>query len=96
MNFKTDCKNYFEAFLLTWTLDQQVVPEGLATVCLLKLITAIWCFVFFFCSSVVPLKMAVKLGDYNYHNDLKDLARRRMEDSEYLSPTAKPKLASVK
>uniref|UniRef100_A0AAX7V9Z3 RNA helicase n=1 Tax=Astatotilapia calliptera TaxID=8154 RepID=A0AAX7V9Z3_ASTCA len=35
-------------------------------------------------SSVVPLKMAVKLGDYKYHNDLKDLARRRMEDSEGL------------
>lgn len=47
-------------------------------------------------SSFVPLKMAVKLGDYKYHNDLKDLARRRMEDSEYLSPTAKQKLTSVK
>ncbi|XP_023143843.1 putative helicase mov-10-B.2 [Amphiprion ocellaris] len=48
-------------------------------------------------SSVVhPLKMTVKLGDYKYPYYLKELAKRRMEDSEYLSPTARQKLASVK
>uniref|UniRef100_A0A3Q1G8A4 RNA helicase n=1 Tax=Acanthochromis polyacanthus TaxID=80966 RepID=A0A3Q1G8A4_9TELE len=48
-------------------------------------------------SSVVhPLKMIVKLGDYKYPYYLKELAKRRMEDSEYLSPAARQKLASVK
>ncbi|XP_028262753.1 putative helicase mov-10-B.1 [Parambassis ranga] len=45
---------------------------------------------------VQHLKTAVKLGDYKYPYYLKELARRRMEDSEYLSPTARQKLASVK
>nr|XP_033482694.1 putative helicase mov-10-B.1 [Epinephelus lanceolatus] len=48
-------------------------------------------------SSVVqPLKMAVKLGDYKYPHYLKELAKRRMEDSENLPPAARQKLASVK
>ncbi|XP_030585585.1 putative helicase mov-10-B.1 [Archocentrus centrarchus] len=47
-------------------------------------------------SSVHQLKTAVKLGEYRYQNYLKGLARQRMEDSEYLSPTAKQKLPSVK
>lgn len=48
-------------------------------------------------SSVVQhLKTTVKLGDYKYPYYLKELAKQRMEDSEYLSPTARQKLASVK
>lgn len=54
------------------------------------------CFVLL-CSSIVqPLKTTVKLGDYKYPHYLKELTKQRMEDSEYLSPTAKQKLASVK
>lgn len=48
-------------------------------------------------SSIVQrLTMTVKLGDYKYPYYLKELARRRMEDSEYLSPIARQKLPSVK
>lgn len=47
-------------------------------------------------SVVQPLKAAVKLGDYKYPHYLKELAKRRMEDSENLSPAARQKLASVK
>ncbi|XP_028432245.1 putative helicase mov-10-B.1 isoform X2 [Perca flavescens] len=47
-------------------------------------------------SSVQPLKMKVKLGDYIYPKDLKELAKQRMEDSEYLSSAARQKLPSVK
>ncbi|KAF1391972.1 hypothetical protein PFLUV_G00047620 [Perca fluviatilis] len=47
-------------------------------------------------SSVQPLKMKVKLGDYKYPKDLKELAKQRMEDSEYLSSAARQKLPSVK
>ncbi|XP_059186180.1 putative helicase mov-10-B.2 [Centropristis striata] len=43
-----------------------------------------------------PLKVAVKLGDYKYPYYLKELAKQRMEDSEYLSPAAKKKLEEVK
>ncbi|XP_034724950.1 putative helicase mov-10-B.1 [Etheostoma cragini] len=43
-----------------------------------------------------PLKMKVKLGDYSYPKYLKELAKQRMEDSQYLSSAARPKLASVK
>ncbi|XP_078105163.1 putative helicase mov-10-B.1 [Sander vitreus] len=43
-----------------------------------------------------PLKMKVKLGDYSYPKYLKELAKQRMEDSEYLSPAARQKLPSVK
>ncbi|XP_040888869.1 putative helicase mov-10-B.2 isoform X2 [Toxotes jaculatrix] len=45
---------------------------------------------------VQPLRTTVKLGDYKYPHYLKELAKHRMEDSEYLSPTARQKLASVK
>lgn len=46
-------------------------------------------------SSVVQhLKM--KLGDYKYPRYLKELAKQRMEDSEYLSAAARQNLASVK
>uniref|UniRef100_A0A667WMC0 RNA helicase n=1 Tax=Myripristis murdjan TaxID=586833 RepID=A0A667WMC0_9TELE len=39
-------------------------------------------------SSVVQhLKMTVKLGDYKYPPYLKELAKQRLEDSNYLSPT---------
>ncbi|AWP02474.1 putative helicase mov-10-B.1 [Scophthalmus maximus] len=41
-------------------------------------------------------KTIVKLGDYKYPRYLKELAKQRMEDSEYLSPTAREKLPSVK
>ncbi|XP_070758397.1 putative helicase mov-10-B.1 [Enoplosus armatus] len=48
-------------------------------------------------SSVVQhLKMSVKLGDYKYPHYLKELAKQRMEDSEYLSPAARQRLPSVK
>uniref|UniRef100_A0A8D0AQA7 RNA helicase n=1 Tax=Sander lucioperca TaxID=283035 RepID=A0A8D0AQA7_SANLU len=47
-------------------------------------------------SSVQPLKMEVKLGDYSYPKYLKELAKQRMEDSEYLSSAARQKLPSVK
>ncbi|XP_071375982.1 putative helicase mov-10-B.1 isoform X2 [Centroberyx affinis] len=48
-------------------------------------------------SSVVQhLKLTVKLGDYKYPVYLKELAKGRLEDSEYLSPIARQKLASVK
>lgn len=48
-------------------------------------------------SSIVQhLKMTVKLGDYTYPHYLKELAKQRMEDSEYLSPALRQKLASVK
>uniref|UniRef100_A0A4W6EJ02 RNA helicase n=1 Tax=Lates calcarifer TaxID=8187 RepID=A0A4W6EJ02_LATCA len=47
-------------------------------------------------SIVQPLKTTVKLGDYKYPHYLKELTKQRMEDSEYLSPTAKQKLASMK
>ncbi|KAM7423013.1 hypothetical protein PAMA_010850 [Pampus argenteus] len=48
-------------------------------------------------SSVVQrLKMVMKLGDYRYPHNLKELANYRMEESEYLSPTARQNLASVK
>nr|CBN80761.1 Putative helicase mov-10-A [Dicentrarchus labrax] len=48
-------------------------------------------------SSVVqPLKNAVKLGDYKYPDYLKELAKQRMEDSEYLSSAARQRLPSVK
>uniref|UniRef100_A0A667WJK6 RNA helicase n=1 Tax=Myripristis murdjan TaxID=586833 RepID=A0A667WJK6_9TELE len=48
-------------------------------------------------SSVVQhLKMTVKLGDYKYPPYLKELAKQRLEDSNYLSPTARQKLAAVK
>ncbi|XP_024282321.1 putative helicase mov-10-B.1 isoform X1 [Oncorhynchus tshawytscha] len=47
-------------------------------------------------SVVQPLKMLVKLRDYKYPFYLKDLAKQRLEDSEYLSPTARQKLSSVR
>ncbi|KAF7668035.1 hypothetical protein LDENG_00036090 [Lucifuga dentata] len=48
-------------------------------------------------SSVVQhVKLTVYLGDYKYPHYLKELARTRMEDSQYLSATARQKLASVK
>lgn len=40
--------------------------------------------------------MEVKLGDYSYPKYLKELAKQRMEDSEYLSSAARQKLPSVK
>ncbi|XP_047440152.1 putative helicase mov-10-B.1 isoform X2 [Mugil cephalus] len=43
-----------------------------------------------------PLKMTVRLGDYRYPTYLKELADRRMEDSDYLSPAARQKAASVR
>ncbi|CAB1314614.1 unnamed protein product [Coregonus sp. 'balchen'] len=43
-------------------------------------------------SVVQPLK----LRDYKYPFYLKDLAKHRLEDSEYLSPTARQKLSSVR
>ncbi|XP_053171020.1 putative helicase mov-10-B.1 isoform X1 [Scomber japonicus] len=42
------------------------------------------------------LKMPMKLGDYRYPRYLKELAKSRMEDSEYLSQAAKQNLPSVK
>ncbi|KAK2861814.1 hypothetical protein Q5P01_001347 [Channa striata] len=48
-------------------------------------------------SSVVqPLTTTVKLGDYKYPNNLKQVAKQRVEDSASLSPTAKQQLAPVK
>ncbi|XP_074537209.1 putative helicase mov-10-B.2 [Halichoeres trimaculatus] len=41
-------------------------------------------------------KMMVKLKDYKYPYHLKELAKHRMEDSEYLSAEARRKLPSVK
>ncbi|XP_041638997.1 putative helicase mov-10-B.1 isoform X2 [Cheilinus undulatus] len=41
-------------------------------------------------------RMTVKLGDYNYPNYLKELAKQRMEDTQYLSENAREKLSSVK
>lgn len=43
-----------------------------------------------------PQKMLVKLGEYKYPYFLKELAKRRMEDSEDLSPAARQNLPSVK
>uniref|UniRef100_A0A665TPU4 RNA helicase n=1 Tax=Echeneis naucrates TaxID=173247 RepID=A0A665TPU4_ECHNA len=40
-------------------------------------------------SLVQHLKTAVKLRDYKYPHYLKELAKQRMEDSDYLSPNAK-------
>lgn len=58
------------------------------------IIIMILCFV---CSSVVQnLMTAVKLGDYRYPYNLKQLAKRRLEDSEHLPPWARQNLASVK
>ncbi|KAG7226804.1 hypothetical protein INR49_014153 [Caranx melampygus] len=45
---------------------------------------------------VQHLRTAVKLGDYRYPLYLKELAKQRLEDSEYLSPNARQKLPSVK
>uniref|UniRef100_A0A8C3A0F6 RNA helicase n=1 Tax=Cyclopterus lumpus TaxID=8103 RepID=A0A8C3A0F6_CYCLU len=47
-------------------------------------------------SGTRPLKMVVKLGNQMYPTYLKALAKQRMEDSEYLSPAPRQKLASVK
>ncbi|KAM9859316.1 putative helicase mov-10-B.2 [Aulostomus maculatus] len=48
-------------------------------------------------SSVVqPLKVMMKLADYKYPPYLKELAKHRMEDSEYLSALARQRLESVK
>ncbi|XP_068450132.1 putative helicase mov-10-B.1 [Clinocottus analis] len=47
-------------------------------------------------SGTKALKMAVKLGDFKYPSYLKALAKQRMEDTQYLSAAARPKLASVK
>ncbi|CAJ1050280.1 putative helicase mov-10-B.1 isoform X2 [Xyrichtys novacula] len=47
-------------------------------------------------SFVHPLKMKVKLGDYKYPFYLKELAKQRMEDSEFLSPAARQKLSPVR
>ncbi|XP_056157794.1 LOW QUALITY PROTEIN: putative helicase mov-10-B.2 [Lampris incognitus] len=46
-------------------------------------------------SAVQHLKMTLKLGDYRYPAYLKDLAKRRLEDSRYHSPTVRQKLTSV-
>ncbi|XP_068568586.1 putative helicase mov-10-B.1 [Cebidichthys violaceus] len=46
--------------------------------------------------SGTPPKTTVKLGDYKYPYYQKELAKQRMEDSKYLSPAARQKLASVK
>ncbi|XP_029287551.1 putative helicase mov-10-B.2 isoform X2 [Cottoperca gobio] len=46
-------------------------------------------------SSAQPLT-AGRLVNYNYSHYLKDLAKQRMEDSEYLSPAARQQLESVK
>lgn len=43
-----------------------------------------------------PAMITVKLGDYKYAFYLKELARQRLEDSEYLSATARQKLPAVK
>lgn len=43
-----------------------------------------------------PAMIIVKLGDYKYPFYLKELARRRLEDSEYLSAAARQKLPAVK
>lgn len=49
------------------------------------------------CSSVVQhLKVAVRLAEYKYPDYLKELAKQRMEDTEYLSPAARLRLPSVK
>ncbi|KAM8916086.1 putative helicase mov-10-B.1 isoform 3-T3 [Spinachia spinachia] len=47
-------------------------------------------------SGAQPSKMTVKSGDFKYPYYLKELAEQRMDDSEYLSPAARQKLASVK
>ncbi|KAL6112550.1 mov10 [Pungitius sinensis] len=47
-------------------------------------------------SGARPPKTTVKSGDFKYPYYLKELARQRMDDSEFLSPTARQKLASVK
>uniref|UniRef100_A0AAQ4QBB5 RNA helicase n=1 Tax=Gasterosteus aculeatus aculeatus TaxID=481459 RepID=A0AAQ4QBB5_GASAC len=47
-------------------------------------------------SGAQPPKATVKSGDFRYPYYLKELAKQRMEDSEYLSPAARQKLASVK
>lgn len=39
--------------------------------------------------------ITVRLGDHKYPYYLKDLAKRRLEDSDYLSPTARQKLPAV-
>ncbi|XP_039972013.1 putative helicase mov-10-B.2 [Xiphias gladius] len=45
---------------------------------------------------VQHLKTTVKLGDYKYLHYLKELAKQRMEDTEYLSSATRQKLPSVK
>lgn len=51
----------------------------------------------FLCSTVVQhLKTTVTLGGYKYPDNLKGLAKQRMEDSENLSQTTRQKLAAVK
>ncbi|XP_041811417.1 putative helicase mov-10-B.2 [Chelmon rostratus] len=48
-------------------------------------------------STVVQhLRISVPLAQYKYHHYLKELAKQRMEDSEYLSPAARQRLPSVK
>lgn len=54
------------------------------------------CFGFLLSSVVQHLKTTLKLGDYKYPVYLKELAKQRMEDSEYLTQTARQKLTSVK
>ncbi len=61
-------------------------------------ITILMCLCFVvLCSSVIqPLKMTVKLAEYKYPDFLKKLDKQRMEDSENLSVSVWPQLASVK
>ncbi|XP_015251753.1 PREDICTED: putative helicase mov-10-B.1 [Cyprinodon variegatus] len=47
-------------------------------------------------STVQQMETIVKLGDHKYSNFLKELARTQMEDSNYLSPTARQQLAPLK
>lgn len=72
--------------------------NGPGAVFLSVLITVMMClcFVPLLSSAVQHLKMPVKLPEYNYPRDLKELAKAGMEDSEYLSPASRQRLPSVK
>lgn len=48
------------------------------------------------CRPAHPPKVVVKLEEYRYSNDLKELAKRSLEDSEHLSFAAKQKLPYVR
>lgn len=97
------CSSIWSGSCLTWfyslliEIDRQISKHWNCAVFMLHKIIQIFLLFFFLCSSVVQhLRPAVRLGDYRYPQYLKELAKQRLEDSEYLSPNARQKLPSVK